>query len=172
MTDEAILEMLKSLQDHRNDDQTAWTVFDIHALLPKAFQLNHYRFIPGNYELEFSNGFQIVKLFRWAPASVFLSQADLSQFAANALELKRESLVTTSFLEHPAEEWRSNTIAGWHNWLYRFKRKPAFHWLRVWHVLEKNRILGIRLDSKKPFDTDMVTCICTNYYPNLVKNLT
>ena len=168
MTDEAILETLKSLQDHRNDDQTAWTVFDIHALLPRTFQLNDYQFKPGNYKLAFTDGFQTVKLFRWAPASAFLSQTDLSQFAANALEFNRENLITTSFLEHPAVEWRSNIISGRHNWLYRFKPKPAFHWVRVWHVAEKNRILGIRLDSKKPIDANMMTSICANYRLNPV----
>jgi hypothetical protein len=168
MTSEAILGMLRSLQDHRNDAQTAWTIFDIHALLPQVFQLNHYQFKPGSYELAFSDGFQTIKLFRWAPASAFLSQTDLSQFAANALGFSRENLVTTSFFEHPAVEWQSNTMAGGHHWLYRFKQKPAFHWVRVWHVAEKNRILGIRLDSKKPIDADMMTCICSNYYPNLV----
>jgi len=163
MTDKAILDMLKSLQDHRDDGQTAWTVFDIHALLPRTFQLDTFQFKPGIYELAFSDRFQTVKLFRWAPASAFLSQANLSRFTANALEFNHENLVTTSFLEHPAVEWRSNTMAGWYTWLYRFKRKPSFHWLRVWHVVEKNRILGIRLDSKKPFDRDMVADICVNY---------
>jgi hypothetical protein len=163
MTDKAILDMLQSLQDHRNDDQTAWTVFDIRALLPKAFQLDNFQFKPGIYELAFSDKFQTLKLFRWAPASAFLSQTTLARFAANTLEYTHDNLAKTSFLEHPAVEWRSNAIAGWHHWLYRFKRKPAFHWLRVWHVVKKNRILGIRLDSKKPFDADMMACICTNY---------
>lgn len=163
ISDQAIIEMLNSLQDHRNDDQTAWTVFDIHALLPKTFKLDNYQFKPGKYELVFSDKFQILKLFRWAPASAFLSQTDLLQFAANALDFSHENLVTTSLLEHPAVEWRSNPSAGWYNWLYRLKRKPAFHWLRVWHVVEKNRIMGIRLDSKKPLGTDMVTDICANY---------
>ena len=138
-------------------------MFDIHALLPKAFKLGHYQFKPGKYELEFSDRYHTVKLFRWAPASAFLSQTDLSRFTANALEFSHENLIATSFLGHPAVEMQSNPIAGWYNWLYRFKREPAFHWLRVWHVVGKNRILGIRLDSKKPFDAHMVTDICNNY---------
>jgi len=164
ITDDAILDMLKSLQDHRNDDQTAWAVFDIQALLPRIFQLNHYQFKPGNYKLAFSSRFQTIKLFRWAPASAFLSHNDLSQFTASALGCSRESLVTTSFLEHPAVDWLSNTIAGRHHWLYRFKQNPANHWGRVWHVMEENRILGIRLDSKKPIDVQMMADICGNYF--------
>ncbi len=163
MTSEETFKLLKSLLDHRNDGQTAWTVFDIRALLPKTFKLDNFQFKPGIYELAFSNRFQTVKLFRWAPASAFLSQVKLSQFTANTLGFNHENLVTTSFLEHPAVEWRSNKAMGWYTWLSRFKRKPAFHWLRLWHVVEKNRILGIRLDSKIPFDTQMVTDICTNY---------
>ena len=163
MTAETTLDMLKSLQDHRDDGQTAWTVFDIHALLPKTLRLNNFQFKPGIYELAFSDRFQTVKLFRWAPASAFLSQTNLSRFTANALGFDHENLVTTSFLEHPAVEWRSKTMTGWCNWLYRFKRKPSFHWLRVWHVVDKNRILGVRLDSKKPFDRDLVGDLCVNY---------
>ena len=166
MTHEAFLNILKSLQDHRNDDQTAWTVFDIHTLLPKAFQLKHYRFKPGNFELLLSNKFQSLKLSRWAPASSLLSQTDLIQFTADTLNLNHENLVTTSVLGHAAVEWRSNTIDGWTNRFYRFKQKPAFHWARVWHVAEKNRILGFCLDSKKPFETDMATDICSNYLVN------
>jgi len=163
MSDEAILELLKSLQDHRNDDKTAWTVFDVHALLPKTFKLDDFQFKPGKYQLAFSDSYQTVKLFRWAPASAFLSQTNLTQFVANALELTPENLVTTSISGHSAVEWRSRPNPGQFNWLYRFKRKLSFHWLRVWHVVDKNRILGIRFDSKRPFDVEMMTDICVNY---------
>ncbi len=163
LTDETTLEMLKSLQDHRSDHQTDWTVFDIHARLPKTFQLVDYLFKPGNYKLALSDGYQALKLFRWAPASAFLSQSNLAQFAASSLAFEQQNLVSTRFLDHPAVEWRSNTTARWHNWLGRFKRKPVFHWVRVWHLAEKNRILGIRFDSKRPIDMDLMTTISANY---------
>ena len=166
MTRETFLNMLKSLQDHRDDDQTAWAVFDIQALLPKAFQLKHYLFKPGTYELQLSNKFQSLKLSRWAPASSLLSQTDLVQFTADTLQLNQENLVTTSALGHTAVEWQSNAIDGWTNRFYRFKRNPAFHWARVWHVAEKNRILGLCLHSKKPFETDLTTDMCMNYMVN------
>jgi len=163
MTHETFLNILKSLKDHRNDDQTAWIVFDIHALLPKGFQLKHYRFRPGNYELLFSNKFQSLKLSRWAPASSLLSQTDLTRFTADTLNLNQENLITTPVPGYAAVEWPSNAATGWCRRFYRFKRKPAFHWVRVWHVAEKNRILGICLDSKKPFDKGLATDICSNY---------
>jgi hypothetical protein len=163
MPHETFLNVLKSLQDHRDDGQSAWIVFDIQALLPKTFQLKQYRFKPGSYELLFSNKFQSLKLSRWAPASSLLSQTDLSSFAADTLNLNQKNLITTSALGHAAVEWKANAIAGWTNRLYRFKRKPVFHWARVWHVTEKNRVLGIHLDSKKPFDTGLVTDICSKY---------
>jgi hypothetical protein len=168
MPQEAFLNMLKSLQDHRSDDQTAWRVFDIQALLPKAFELKQYRFNPGNYELLLSNKCQTLKLCRWAPASSLLSQTDLVQFTADRLHLNHENLVATSALGHTAVEWQSNAIDGWTHRFYRFKRKPAFHWVRVWHVAEKNRILGICLDSKKPFETNVATDICSNYMVNSI----
>ena len=161
--DETSLDVLRSLRDHRNDDQTAWTVFDIHAQLPKVFRLTDYRFRPGVYELAFSDGRQTAKLYRWAPASAFLAQTDLLRFTASTLELKREKLVGTSCLGHPAVEWRSTTMAGKNNWLYRFRQKPVFHWVRAWHVPEKNRILGIRLDGSKPLDTNIMAALCVNY---------
>jgi len=162
-TDIAILNMLKSLKDHRNDNQTEWAVFNIQALLPGTFKLNSYQFKPGNYQLAFSDKFQSLKLFRWAPASAFIAQSDLSQFAANTLDLSQASLVTNLTLDHPAVEWQVNNTPGWHHWLFPFKRKPAFHWIRVWHIPDKNRILGIRLDSRKPIDVGMTRDICRNY---------
>jgi hypothetical protein len=162
-TDETVLEVLRSLGDHRDDDRTAWTVFDIHALLPRAFHLADYRFKPGVYELAFSGRRQTIKLFRWAPASTFLAQSDLPLFAAHTLGLELEKLVGTSCLEHPAVEWRSTTVAGKNNWFYRFRQKPAYHWVRAWHIVEKNRILGIRLDGGRLLDMNLMTALCANY---------
>jgi hypothetical protein len=162
-TDAAILKVLKSLRDHRKDNQIAWAVFDIQALLPGTFQLNGYQFKPGNYQLAFSDKFQSLKLFRWAPASAFLTQSSLSQFAANTLDLNQADLDTILNLEHPAVEWQVNNTPGWHHRLFPFKRNPAFHWARVWHVPDKNRILGMRLHSKNPIDANMTREICGNY---------
>lgn len=163
VNDKTTLKMLKSLCDHRRDDQTAWAVFDINALLPKTFRLNRHQFKPGSYELTFSNKFQTIQLFRWAPASVFLSHTSLAQFTENILNINQQNLASESASEHPAVEWRANIITGWQNRLYWFKRKPAFHWARVWQVPEKNRILGIRIDSKKPFNSKIMRDICANY---------
>ena len=158
-----LLNILESLQDHRSDDRTAWAVFDIEALLPRAFQLDNYRFKPGNFELAFYSGHQSIKLLRWAPATALLKETDLIQFAAKALAVTRENLIDTTFLEQPAVEWQPETVSRRSSWIDRFKPQPAFQWGRVWHVAEKNRILGIRFESRKPFNPEQVSDICAKY---------
>jgi len=45
----------------------------------------------------------------------------------------------------------------------RLKLNPSFFWYRLWHVEEKNRILGIRSESKYRLDSQLLDQIYTDY---------
>jgi len=167
LSEPTVLDILKSLKDHRNDDHTAWIIFDMHALLPHSFQLKRYHFKPGNHELSFLNGSMAICLYRWAPASALLSQTSLSQFMADTMGLSRERLGVTSIQGHPAVEWRTHAGTGLRTQLHRLKQKPSFHWAVAWHIEKKNRIIGVRLDSRKPFKPDQMADICDQFRLNL-----
>jgi len=160
LSDPWVLETLKSLGDHRNDDYTAWSIFDIHALLPKSFQRVRHTFKPGNHAIVFSDGSSEIWLYRWAPASALLAQATLSQFAASTLMLPQEQMTQISINSHPSVEWREKPR---HHRFYRFKQKAAFRWVRVWHVRKKNRILGVRIHSKRPIERDQMADLCSHF---------
>jgi hypothetical protein len=50
-------------------------------------------------------------------------------------------------------KWIGN--AGWD--------KASYYWLGLWHLEEKNRILGVRAEGKKPLDTELLDRICAHY---------
>ena len=167
LSDPKILQLLKTLSDHREDGCTAWQVYDIQALLPKSMRLSQYRFNPGNHELAFSDKAMLVRFFRWAPASALLAQTSLSAFAADTLNLSERRSWTTSIQGYPAVEWYHQKESGWYRYLVRWGIKPAFKWVTVWHVEASNRILGISIESKKPFKPNHMSQLSDSYRLNL-----
>jgi hypothetical protein len=159
-SEEIPLKILSSYRDHREDDQTIWSVFDIRAVIPAIFTLASHRFEPGNFELAFQCGSRKVFLYRWAPASVLLAGQDLSQFAQSISDFSSGDPVTVDIDSGPAVELSSVPRFIWFS---RFKAKPSFHWLGVWHLESKNRILGVKMQDKRAFDTLVLDKICVNY---------
>ncbi len=167
LTDPGLLHILKSLSDHREDECTAWKVFDIQALVPKSFRLNHYHFKPGNHELAFIDRSTAVRFHRWAPGTALLAGTSLSTFAADTLALSTERPRPTSVQGFPAVEWRNQGVTGWRSRFYRLRTKPALKWVMVWHIKRNNRILGISLESKKPFKPGQMAQLSDNFHLNL-----
>ncbi len=156
-------DILNSLRDHRSDGQILWAAYDIRAWVPETFQLKHYRFDAGQYELDFAEGHQHVILYRWALASVLLDKQDLAQFAKTVARFGNTEPVAGTIDEHDMVEWSTAPAAGWQRWLSRFKPKASYCWLGLWHLDEKNRILGVKAEGKKPLDTAVLDHICTHY---------
>jgi hypothetical protein len=159
-SDEIPLRVLRTFQDHRDDHQTIWSVFDIRAVIPANFILASHRFEPGNFELAFEHGSRKVFLYRWAPASVLLAGQDLAQFAKSISDFYAGEPVSVDIGSGPAVEL---SLAPRFIWFSRFKAKPSFHWLGLWHLERKNRILGVKMQDKRAFDTRMLDKICANY---------
>jgi len=62
-----------------------------------------------------------------------------------------------------AVEWRIMPASDWRLRISRLKVNPSFFWYRLWHIEEKNRILGIRTESKYPLDFQLMDQIYTDY---------
>jgi hypothetical protein len=157
--------VLESFKDHGDDGQTHWSVFDIRATLSDKFKLKHYRFQPGNYALEFSNGKQTLHLLRWAPASAFLDHQTLFQFAEIITHISQTDFSSGQINKNPAVEVRVEPFVK-KKWLQRATSNPAFHVWRFWHLKEKNRILAIKIESKGAIDPNLTNVIC-KYYDSL-----
>ena len=155
--------VLNSFRDHRNDDQILWSVYDIRALVPETFELKHHRFEAGRYELDFADGGQRIIFYRWAPASVLLSTQDLVLFARSVAHFGKTEPVAGEMDGCDTVEWSASPASNWGRWLSRFKRKASYHWLGLWHLESRNRILGVRAEGKRPLDTELLDRICIHY---------
>ncbi len=162
-TDRISINMLKSFRDHRNSGHTLWAVYDIRAVIPDRFNLAHHQFKPGNFHLTFTSGRQNLHLFRWAPASAFLSKINLAQFAKISLGLDDDHLESFNTQGYETVEWKSAPKGGWLGYTGRLKGANNFQWIRLWVLQEKNRIVGIKVDDKRPLDQSMIKDICSTY---------
>lgn len=155
--------ILKSFRDHRNDGLSDWFVFDIRATLPENFTLSDHRFQPGNYALKFSNGTQTIHLLRWAPASALLNRRSLARFARTITGMEPETFVSRRINQCPGVEGSFAPFSKYNKWFRRFMPKPAFQLWRLWHLEEKNRILGIKMEGHHAIDSDLADTICEAY---------
>ena len=155
--------ILNSFRDHRKDDQILWAVYDIRALVPRTFELKHHRFEAGRYELDFADRRQHVILYRWAPASVLLSKQDLLGFARSVARFGKAEPVAGKMDGCETAEWSASPATSWGRWLSRFKGNASYHWLGLWHLEAKNRILGVRAEGTRPLDTELLDHICIHY---------
>jgi hypothetical protein len=155
--------VLNSFRDHRSDDQILWSAYDIRALVPGTFELKHHRFEAGRYELAFEHRGQHIILYRWAPASVLLSKQDLVQFTRSVADFRKTEPVAGKMNGCDTVEWSVTPASDWGRWMSRFLGKASYYWLGIWHLEDKNRILGVRAEGKKPLDTELLDRICSRY---------
>lgn len=156
-------QVLDSFRDHRQDGQVLWAAYDIRAIVPAAYQLKRYRFEAGKYELDFADGSQHICLHRWALASVLLAKQDLVQLAKTVAGFNAPEPVAGRIDGHDMAEWSSAPKSDWQRWLGRIKYTSSYYWLGLWHLENKNRILGVRAEGKKPLDTELLDRICSHY---------
>ena len=155
--------VLKSYRDHRQDGLVAWSVFDIRVILPEVLTLKKFRFDAGKFELGFAHGSQSIYLHRWAPAAALLGASGLSGFSRTVPEFSKGQPQLLTIDGHDAVDWRITPAGKWQRKMSRLRINPSFFWYRLWHEKEKNRILGIRSESKYPFDPRLLDQIYTDY---------
>jgi hypothetical protein len=140
-----------------------WSVFDIRVTLPETLKLNKFRFDAGKFELEFIRGKQSINLHRWAPAAALLGGGDLARFAGMVPEFSEGQPQSLTIDGYDAVQWRKLPLSDWQRKMSRLKVSPSYFWYRLWHVAEKNRILGIRSESKYPLDSQLLDQIYSDY---------
>ncbi len=156
-------QVLDSFRDHRQDGQVVWAAYDIRAIVPETYQLIRHRFEAGKYELDFADGSQQICLHRWALASVLLAEQDLVALAKTVAGLNKSDAVAGTIDGCDMAEWSSAPRTEWQRWLGRFKRGSSYYWLGLWHLAEKNRILGVQAEGRKALDTELLDRICSHY---------
>lgn len=155
-----LLRLLRSFADHPQGPDRLWAVFDMHARLPGAFNLQAHRFDPGGFWLDFLDAGTDTRLnlYRWSPASVLLRDRSLAGFVKSRFP---EAEPRT---EGEGVAWEGPVLpTGWRRLLPgRMIRKERF-WGRAWQRIDCNRILAVCLQGAEPLDTGVGEAICRNY---------
>jgi len=87
----------------------------------------------------------------------------LALFARSVADFGKSEAVAGKMDGCDTVEWSAAPAGNWGRWLSRFKRKASYHWLGLWHLEAKNRILGVRAEGKEPLDTELLDRICSHY---------
>jgi hypothetical protein len=157
-------QVLASFDDHTEGRKTFWSVFDIVAEVPVAYHLKRFRFEAGAYELSFSNRQSQLTLQRWGPAAVLLKDGGLEGFEQRCLGLSANRSVTFKKRSPLTVELEDGPPSGLFPRFYRrLQRRPLYRCLRLWHEVDKNRILGVRLEGRQPIEAGVLDGICKTY---------
>jgi hypothetical protein len=156
--------LLASFNDHPEGRKTLWSVFDIVAEVPETYHLKRFRFEAGAYELFFTNRQLQLTLLRWGPAAVLLKDGGLEGFEQRCLGLSTNRSVRVKKRSPLTLELEDGSPSGLFPRLYRrLQRHPLYRCLRLWHEVDKNRILGVQLEGRQPVEAGALDGICKTY---------
>lgn len=161
--EKVLLAVLKSFRDHSSNGMISWEVFDLRLKIPAALALLHHRFETGRYELLFSDGRQRVRFYRWAPAAALLGGRDLIWFCRKVPDFSAGQPEISTINGCNAVEGHVSPPDDWRRAIRRLRATPSYFWYRLWHLKDKNRLLGVRAESKRALDFQMLNQICTDY---------
>ncbi|MFO7708572.1 MAG: hypothetical protein R6V84_10400 [Desulfobacterales bacterium] len=146
--------VLDHLQFNDPSGPARWAVFDIRAELPGRFALVHHRFEPGRFIMRLAAGRCRIDLHRWAPAAVLLTGCSLIRFAQTLAGWGSLQFHTVEGPGPPAVEGHTPAAAGlWERLAEGFGLRTVCR-ARLWHVPERNRILGLSLQERGGIDSD------------------
>lgn len=149
--------ILESLQDHPQQEDHLWAVYDIRGLLPRTADLQSSEFLPGRFTLTFSYAGAIITLYRFKPAAAILNRQRLEDFGV-ALGGRGEMAVKSS--THVSFTDRA---AGLHLLRARIRSRPVWHWFQLWHIEDHNVILGVKGEGRRRQDTPLFEHIRRNF---------
>lgn len=162
------LEILNSFRDHGESGMVPWALFGLRVLIPQRFVLVRYRFHPGHYQLEFQHQKEHLHLDRWGPADLLLQGGDLlAWFKEKCGELnwcEAANMTAYNYDGNPALQGRSHgsVVAANRLWT-RMTRKLPHIWVRIWHLVSQNQILGVSSRGLNPLNEQMLEEVCSTY---------
>lgn len=164
ITNKITTQLLASFQDHSQDGQVTWSLFDITAKIPVEFQLTRYSFKPGAFELVFACRKNRIILYRWSPASILLNEQDLLQTASKMFGVPQADLRYKRVNGCSIVDYNISPLSyGWAR-IYNIIRSNSLYCSsRIWHIEDKNRLLGVKMDGRRPIEPALFEQICVDY---------
>jgi hypothetical protein len=155
--------LLSSFRDQLAGDTALWEVFDIRATIPAEFELQRFRFEAGRYNLIFATGHRQLQMVRLSPAAILLRRQDLAAVAGDSFQLRDKQSPQWRQRDAAAVEGELSPASAAARLAGRIRRQPVYRIFRLWHEIEKNRILGVQISGKQPVDRRQFAAICENY---------
>jgi hypothetical protein len=148
--------LLASLRDHPRGEEIPLSLFGIRARLPGGVRLTRFRFEAGRYRLYGRGGNLHIELHRWAPARAVLERQPLAAFTAGQFQMEPADFTAT----------RQNGYLAVAGKGAKGRRLPAFlqpygsqRLVRVWHVLDRNTLLGMAIRVRGRGDGNALTTL-------------
>ena len=157
--------ILSTFRDHSRGNHTDYIIYDIRASIPKPWTLDGYRFEAGRFELRFTSDGRKIILLRYGPASILLADTGLAGWGARTHQPLAEAAPSAiQSFGRDALEWRVFPPSSrWRRVWRRLRNQPLFQCLRLWRLVEANRILGVRAEGKRPVTKECLDDICRRY---------
>ncbi len=138
---------------------TGWAIEDLRFKIPGTYALDTYSFSLGLARLSFKTSAASLKLIRLSSASMHIRQHSLQQLFANfhgtggehATRLDDSTLILD--VSPSLRDYLLRTVT----------RKKIYRWAKFLYCTEKDKILGIRLESSRPLDREQIGYIDNNY---------
>ena len=140
-------------------ENSGWAIEDLRFKIPGTFALDTYSFSLGLARLSFKTSAASLKLIRLSSGSKHIRQHTFQQLFANfhgagpdhVTRLDDSTLVLD--LSPSLGDLLLKTVT----------RKKIYRWAKFAYCPEKDKILGIRLDSSRPLDREQIGFIEENY---------
>lgn len=151
--------LLAAMADGTDGNKRFWAVYDVKALLDPVFEVIRWDFSAGTFRIDFKAKGRQLALYRFAPANVILKTKDLNTLAAKLLPAAIAVNVAPQ-----AGEWLWQDGAAVNRLRRALGMAPLAQRLRLWHLADANRILGVWLKGPGVSKTEMDS-ICQAYVP-------
>ncbi len=152
-------EILRSYHDHSPDQFQYVAMYDIQARLPLESTLISHSFEAGRYVLTFELEKQTITLFRFKPAATLLKKHTLVSLGSS-LAGKGAILQTDN---SSLAEWYTAPSTKNLSFKKIFRKQPSRQFLRLWHVVENNAILGVQFQGSHGFKEETMKYIWNNF---------
>ncbi len=144
---------------HTNETDSRWSIHDISFRLPKDFSLDSYAFRFGLSRLSFSSKTSALTLCRLAPASEHLKHHTFQELFAtfSQSEPEDQKIIDMNTLHYARIPGIGERLIA------QLRRQKAFSMARFNHLVEHDRITGLRLESSESIQPATVQAIQDNY---------
>lgn len=149
--------VLASFTDHPVTGRVSWQLFGMAFSIPENFRLSDYSLKPGYFSFQFLSQNIHLTVLSWGPASFLLAEKTLAEFAGERLPELTGLAVTGTCDRGNYLEWsfRQGLFknAGRLPFLSSYSRFILF---RIGQDKQNNRIYGVKIDSPRAFEIDLM----------------